>query len=157
MSDSQRFNHVVREWAEVFMHRAMHDGMRFAKEAGLTLPQLHTLMRLHHARECGVSEISGELGVTNAAVSQMVERLVQLGLVERGEDPHDRRARPLALTRKGRDLVLQSIEARRRWLGQLTQALDPERQAAIIAALTYLTEAARRLDAEETAKDAKDA
>src|SRR3990172_4618750 len=105
MSHSQKFTLVVREWSEVFMRRSMRDFIRFTKDTGLSNPQISTLMRLHYHGVCGVSEIGVHLDVTNAAASQMVERLVQQGLLERAEHPDDRRAKQLTLTRKGRALI----------------------------------------------------
>jgi hypothetical protein len=43
-------------------------------------------------------------------------------------------------------LIGGSIEARRRWMEDLTSALTPDQQKAIIDALTVLTQAARRLE-----------
>jgi DNA-binding MarR family transcriptional regulator len=146
MPPSQQFVEVLREWSEVFMHRSMRDFKRFMNDSGLSMPQISTLMRLYHHGECAVSEVADDLGVTNAAASQMVERLVQLGLLERAENPSDRRAKQLTLTPKGRALIQKSLEARRRWMEELIAALTPERRKAIMAALLYLTEAAHRLE-----------
>jgi DNA-binding MarR family transcriptional regulator len=146
MPISKPLTEVVREWSEIFMRRSMRETIQFWKESGLTMPQISTLMRLHHHGACGVSRVGSELGVTNAAASQMVEKLVQLGLLERAEDPADRRAKQLTLTPKGRALIQRSVEARRRWLEGLITALTPEQQKAIITALPYLTEAARALE-----------
>jgi len=70
--------------------------------------------------------------------------LVQLDLIERTEDPEDRRAKRLALTQKGRALIEKGIEARSKWIEGLTDALTPEQQNMIISALTLLTEAAQK-------------
>ncbi len=137
---------ALREWAELFMRRSMRDFIHFVKEHGLSTTQLNTLMRLYYHNACPVSEIGDHLGITNAATSQMVQRLVEQGLLERTEDPADRRVKQLTLTAKGRALIDQAIEARRRWLEELTTALPPEQQATIVTALTNLTSAARRLD-----------
>jgi DNA-binding MarR family transcriptional regulator len=147
MSSAKQLSEVLREWAEVFTHRSMRDFKRFTDDSGLSPGQIHTLMRLHAQGACGVSEIGSHLGVTNAAASQMIEKLVRQGLLERAEDPHDRRARQLKLTRRGRALIEKGIEARRRWMEALTTTLTAHQQATITTALTYLTEAARRLDA----------
>jgi DNA-binding MarR family transcriptional regulator len=146
MSSSQQFTDVLREWAEVFQHRSMRDFMQFTRNSGLSMPQLSTLFRLYHEDHCGVTGIGDHLGVSNAAASQMVERLVQQGLLERTEGPQDRRMKQITLSPKGRALVQESIEARRRWIEQLTTALTAEEQDAIVAALTLLTRAARKLD-----------
>ncbi len=103
-------------------------------------------MRLYHGGKSGVSEMGGEMGVTNAAASQAIDRLVQLGLIARSEDPDDRRAKQLVLTEKGCDLIKSAIEARGRWVEGLTTALNGEQQEMIISALTLLTDAARKMD-----------
>ena len=150
MSPAKRkFSEALHEWVEVFMHRSMRDSMRFWKDSGLSFPQITTLMRLHYHGVCGVSEVGSHLGVTNAAASQMVERLVQLGYVGRAERPEDRRAKQLTLTPKGRALVQKSLAARRRWLEELVAALSPTEQTEIADALTMLTEAARELDTQK--------
>ena len=135
---------VIREWSEVFMHRSMRDFKRFMDATGLSFSQINILMRLFHGGCAGVSEIGDQLGVTNAAASQAVDRLVQLGLIERTEDPEDRRAKRLALTQKGNALIEKGVEARSQWIEGLTDALTPEQQNMIISALTLLTEAARK-------------
>lgn len=153
MTDPQQFNLVIHEWAEIFMRRSMRDFIQFSKDSGLSVPQLSALIRLHHHGICGVSEIGNHLGITNAAASQMVERLVRLRLLERAEDPRDRRVKQLTLTPKGQELVQECIGARRQWMEGLTNALTPQEQELIINALTILTTAARQL---ETIKKTKD-
>ena len=143
MSPTIVFTEVIREWSEVFMQRSMHDFRKFMDETGLSFSQINILMRLLHGGSTGVSEIGEQLGVTNAAASQAVERLVQLDLIERREDPDDRRAKQLTLTPKGRTLIEQGIEIRSKWVEGLTDALTPEQQSMIISALTLLTAAAR--------------
>lgn len=148
MSASRQFNQAMREWIEVLMHRNFQAAMRFAKEQGLSMGQVSTLMRLRHGGGCGVSDIGEQLGVTSAAASQMIDRLAHMGLVERAEDPKDRRVKQLTLTDKGRSLLDKGNEERSRWMEGLGQALDPERRAAVIAALGYLVEAARNVETE---------
>ena len=142
MTRSDEFTLVLRDWSETFMRRSMHDFIQFSKDSGLSMAQISALFHLHHGSKCGVSEIGELLGVTNAAASQMIDRLVQNGLIERTEDPVDRRAKQLRLTESGRSIVRESIEVRRRWMEKLTDALTIEEQSSIINALTILTNAA---------------
>ena len=102
MQSSKQLPEVIHEWSKVFMHRTMRDNKRFMDEAGLSFPQINVLMGLFHERKSGVSRVGKQMGVTNAAASQAIERLVQMGFVERTEDPEDRRAKRLALTPKAR-------------------------------------------------------
>lgn len=146
MTANSQFSAVLREWAEIFIRRSMRDLFHFLKKNGLSVSQLNTLMRLYYGGSCGVSDISDHLGVTNAATSQMVQRLVEQGFLHRTEDLSDRRVKQLALTDKGRALVSQIIEARHHWLEELTTTLTPEQQANIITVLADLTEATRQAD-----------
>jgi Transcriptional regulators len=143
MSPTKELTEVIHEWSEVFMRRSGRDFKRFMDETGLSFSQLNVLMRLYHGGNSGVSDIGEQMGVTSAAASQAIDRLVLLGLIGRTEDPIDRRAKRLALTPKGRTLIESGIEARSRWVEGLTDALTPEQQSMTISALTLLTEAAR--------------
>jgi DNA-binding MarR family transcriptional regulator len=146
METAKLFTDVLREWAEVFMRRSMHDFIQFSKDSGLSMSQLSVLFRLYHGGDCGVSGLGDHLGVTNAAASQMVDRLVHFGILERTEDPDDRRVKKLSLTARGESIVCESIEARRRWLEELTTKLTPAEQESITQALDTLTQAARLLE-----------
>src|SRR5262245_17463130 len=50
-----------------------------------------------------MSELSRRLIVSNGAITGLVDKLVEAGLVTRREDPNDRRSMIVRLTRKGRD------------------------------------------------------
>jgi len=143
MSPTKELIEVIHEWSEVFMRRSGSDFKRFMDETGLSFSQLNVLMRLYHGGNSGVSDIGEQMGVTSAAASQAIDRLVLLGLIGRTEDPTDRRAKRLALTPKGLTLIESGIEARSRWVEGLTDALTPDQQSMTISALTLLTEAAR--------------
>ncbi|MBU2610891.1 MAG: MarR family transcriptional regulator [Chloroflexi bacterium] len=149
MSPTKEFSDVLREWSEVFMHRSVHDFKRFMDESGISMSHIHILMRLFHGGACGVSDIGDQLGVTNAAASQTVDRLVTMGLLARSEDLSDRRVKQVTLTEQGRNLIQQGIEARCKWMEGLTTALTPEQQETIAAALKDLTTAARKLEGDE--------
>ena len=146
MSPTKVLTEVIREWSEVFMQRSMRDFRRFMDETGLSFSQISILMRLVHRGSTSVSAVGEQSGVTNAAASQAVDRLVGLGLIERKEDPNDRRAKRLALTQKGRALINKGVEARSKWVEGVTDALTPEQQNMIISALTLLTEAAKAIN-----------
>jgi len=148
MTNTLQFTQSIRSWMNVFMHRSMRGWGLFAKESGLSMPQFSVLMQLHHRGACGMSEISERFEVTPAAASQLVDKLVQNGFVAREEDPHDRRAKLLNLTEKGRDLVQQGFDERYRWLDQLSERLTAEEQLQISEALDILTRVATDLEAE---------
>ena len=144
MSPTKALTDVIREWSEVFMQRSMRDFRKFMDMTGLSFSQINILMRMLHRGSTSVSEVGEQLGVTNAAASQAVDRLVQLGLIERTEDPADRRAKQLSLTQKGRALIYQGVESRSKWIEGITDSLSSEQQKMIISALILLTSAVQK-------------
>jgi DNA-binding MarR family transcriptional regulator len=146
MSTTNQLSDVVREWAKVFMNRSMSDFKRFMEDTGLSFTHVNILMRLFHGGISGVSEIGERMGITNAAASQTVDRLVHMGLIIRTEDPDDRRAKRLELTQVGRDMIEKGVDTRSYWIERLTDSLSAEEQDLITSALTILTEAARKTE-----------
>ena len=148
MTKSVQFSQAIRSWMDVFMHRSLRGWGLFAKSTGLSMPQFSVLMQLHHKGVCGVSDISERFDITNAAASQLVDKLVQSSLIQREEDPQDRRAKLLNLTDKGKNLIQQGIEERYRWVDQLAERLTVEERVQVSEALNNMTRAAQELEAE---------
>jgi len=142
MSPTNEFKHAINEWAKIYMHRSMQDFKRFMEETGLSFSQVNILMRLFHGGISGVSEIGEQLSITDSAASQTVDRLVGMGLIQREEDPQDRRAKCLELTNKGRTIVEKGVEARSKWLEKLTDNFSEQQQEMITSVLILMTEEA---------------
>lgn len=77
----------------------------------LTMPQLKMLMCIYAHGPQRVSEIAASVGVSQAVVTGVTDRLVHRGLVERGGDPHDRRVVICSLSDEGRYLAHRLWEA----------------------------------------------
>ncbi len=150
MTDSLQFSQSLRQWMDVFAHRSMRDWMRFVKTSGLSMPQFSILMQLHFNHACGISDISERMDISSAAASQLVEKLVQGGLLARSEDPRDRRAKLLALTEKGHELIKAGIDERYRWVDALVGNLSPGEQEKVIESLKVLTETLQRIEPQDS-------
>ncbi|RJP53769.1 MAG: MarR family transcriptional regulator [Anaerolineaceae bacterium] len=146
MTKPVQITQTLRAWMDVFMHRSMRGWTHFAKSTGLSMPQFSILMQLHHKGPCGLSEISERFDVTAAAASQLVDKLVQAGYLEREEDPHDRRAKLLTLSDTGRALIDQGTEERYRWMEELAVNINMEERGRVVEALEILTKAAQQLE-----------
>lgn len=129
---------------EGLLGRVIGDFMTFMRQAGLSIPQTHALMYVYHSGGCQLSDVGALAGTSKAAASQLVERLVQQGLLERSEDPTDRRAKLVQLTPKGHQFVRQGIMANR-CLMQLLASLPPEQLRTVHEALGYLAQAAAHM------------
>lgn len=145
MISSAQFTSTIRQFVDIAMQHAMHERIHFVKSIGLSMPQFSILAQLHFRGVCGMSEVSERFQITPAAASQLVDKLVQNGLIQRDEDPHDRRAKCLKLTDKGQALFQRNIEERYHWVEPLAEKLTPEERTKVHEALTILTEAAREM------------
>ena len=146
MENPTQLVQIIRQWMDVFMHRSMNDWSRYVRSTGLSMPQFNILMHLHYKGPFALSEFSERMEISPAAASQLVDRLVVHGLVERTEDSHDRRVKQIALSEKGQALIDASIEERLRWVEALTLSLDPLEQERVAQALQTLIDAARRVE-----------
>ena len=142
---------TIRQFMDFAMHHSMRERAHFAKATGLSMPQFGILMQLHYRGNCAVGDISERFDITNAAASQLVDKLVQSRLIQREEDPSDRRAKLLNLTDKGKKLIQQGIEERYRWVDQLAEKLTAEERAQVDEAITILMEAAKKMETESVA------
>jgi DNA-binding MarR family transcriptional regulator len=150
MTSSPQLIQTIRQFIDIAMHHSLRERAHFAKVLGISMPQLGILMQLHFRENCGISDISDRFHITNAAASQLAEKLVQSGLISREEDPHDRRAKLLNLTDKAKELIQQNLEKRYRWVDQLIGKLTAEERLKINEALNIMTQAAKELEAEPT-------
>jgi len=146
MAPSEQLPSVLHDWTALFMRNSVRNFLHFSREKGVSMPQIGALFQIRRRGVCSVSDIGGELQITPAAASQMLETLVHLELVRRTEDPNDRRAKQIVLTEKGRKLLQESIHARQGWLHQLMQTLSPREQEQVVAGLKILVEKAGRLE-----------
>jgi DNA-binding MarR family transcriptional regulator len=104
------------------------------------MSQLGALLHIHREGSSAVSDLGDSLGVTNAAASQMLDRLVQQDLILRSEDPYDRRAKQISLTNKGQQVLEEGMCARLSWLGELSARLSETEKRQVIAAIEIMIE-----------------
>jgi DNA-binding MarR family transcriptional regulator len=94
---------------------------------------LHHLALEPHA--ISVKELGEGLGLSLAAMSRAAEELVQRGLVNRTEDPSDRRIKRLCLTDEGRTFVQRMREVRHAGFEQFVATLTDKERAQLAKAL----------------------
>ncbi len=149
MSTSKEFVSVAGEWMRLSMHNVMGGFFHYARKLGLSPMHLGALMKMGRAGAARVADLGGDFGVTTAAVSQMLDRLVSLGLVTRAEDPEDRRAKRIALTERGRNTVDKAMQARNGWLELVASSMTRAETESACEALKTLVEKARLLERED--------
>src|SRR5689334_20740896 len=101
-SDAAQLSAAVAQLMGHVHRRSAGDTLAMLNETGLTLAQLVSLHCLQFMGTHSISEIATTLRLSPAATSHLVDRLVKAGMVERKEDPDDRRAKRVAITDAGR-------------------------------------------------------
>lgn len=73
------------------------------------------IMTLRHQDAVPMADLVAELGIEKSTLTRRIDAASRLGLVERTPDPHDARARLVALTTEGRERVaaVQAAETQR--------------------------------------------
>ena len=111
---------ALRRLVDLVSHRS---GLALAAmaDAAITLPQVLLLSQVQRRGAASPSDLAAALHVSLPAVSQMIDRLVQQGLLDRTEDSVDRRrksltttARALSFMRKLGDRAFDGLRSRTR-------------------------------------------
>ena len=113
-----------------------------AVDPAVSVPQLRVLVMLADEAPLNLTAIATGLGVNPSNASRSCDKLVVAGLVEREEDPADRRHLALRLTAKGRRLVTSLMDDRRALLDDVVARLPPVEQRRLARSLTALVAAA---------------
>jgi DNA-binding MarR family transcriptional regulator len=113
----------------------------------LPLAQMRLLWTVHHAREATMKDFSERLSVSQSTVTQLADRLVRRGLVERLDDPEDRRVVLLRTSPAGRTLLERAEGEQRETHQAIWAALSASEQRAVLRGLEMLARAGEALRA----------
>ena len=115
--------------------------MEFA-EVGVTMAQAKVLYVIAAAETLRMSELAARLGVSMSTASGVVDRLVEVGLLERRADAADRRQVIVALTDGGADTLQHMRELNHHQMRTLLERLSDEELSVIERAIEILDAAA---------------
>jgi len=108
----------------------------------VTLTQYRTLVVLASRGPKSLVELAEAVAVTPPTATRMCDRLIKKGLVVRGNDSGDRRLVRLTLAERGRDLVDEVTQRRRREIVELVAAVPEDQRVAMVDSLQRLAAAA---------------
>ncbi|HEY2277435.1 MAG TPA: MarR family transcriptional regulator [Streptosporangiaceae bacterium] len=106
-----------------------------APRDGLSFTAAATLATLDRSGPSRLTLLAVNEGVTQPAMTQLVARLQDAGLVARASDPSDRRVVEVSITAEGSALLSRRRAVRAGRLAGMLARLSPEDQAALAAAL----------------------
>lgn len=108
----------------------------------VTSPQLRVLVLIATRGPQTLGNVATELGVHASNATRTCEKLVRAGLIQRAEDPADRRFVRVALTATGSELVQRVIGHRRRALSEVLAGMQPDERAVAVASFRAFARAA---------------
>lgn len=132
---------LSRAHAAVEAHARAH-----AAAHELTLPEFGILEVLYHKGRMLLGEVQRKILVSSGGITYLVDRLEARGLVERLENPDDRRARFVSLTRQGEKLIQRIFQEHAQVLERALSGLDARSQEAAIDLLRRLGTTAASLE-----------
>ena len=108
---------------------------------GIDLTQFRALVIVASRTSASLGELATAAGLNLSTASRMCDRLVGMNLLNRGEDPANRRQIELTLTSRGRGLVTRVMRRRRNALEPVLRKLTKARRALLVELLRELTAA----------------
>ena len=144
MSDLETMpGHLIRRLQQIsvalFTHRMGE------AEIDLTPVQFAALVTLRQHPGIDQQTLAGMIAYDRVTIGGVVDRLVLKGLVLRETSPADRRARVLALTDQGQDLLGEAAPLVERVQEDILGALSAPEQATFVALLTRVTASGNEL------------
>jgi DNA-binding MarR family transcriptional regulator len=116
-----------------------HVRKSLAKEFKTTLPRFDLMAQLERAPQgLQMGELSRRMLVTGGNVTGIVDQLERGGLLVRTEDPADRRAYRVKLTKEGRRLFGLMAAEHETWIVKLFSGIPKREQRALTESLSRL-------------------
>lgn len=136
---TDRFVHLVEQ---LYFQLRSHP-MEVWSQVELTIPQLRALLFLSNGPK-RMSEIATQLNTVLSSATAVMNALVDKALVERLQNPNDRRVVLCRLTSFGQEEVEDLWHIRRTRVKAIADLLTPQELEAVVGALETLASAAER-------------
>lgn len=95
------------------------------RDAELSVGQAAALHLVDQAGSLALSTLASELGLSPSATTRLVDDLVRRELLDRGEDPSDRRSKILSMTPAGTEFMARASAKRDRILLETIETNAP--------------------------------
>lgn len=99
-----------------------------------------TLMLIYKKSAMLPSELAAKEKVTSQAMSQIINKLSQFGLVEKTPSQDDKRKVIVSITTKGKEVVEYMLNKKMEWLAQaISQKVNDDERETLLRAIDILT------------------
>lgn len=127
---------LLLEHARNQVFRQANNGLQ--KDLGITAPQGAVLFHLGRRDGARMGDLAANLGLNAPAVSGLIDRMQEAGMVERRKEAADARAARVYLTEDGKTRAAQVTERLRAFNEQLGDGFTDEQMDVVYAFLATL-------------------
>lgn len=128
---------AIGQLGRIISQSMTHDG----EDKATTMLQLHLLHQLCEVESLTMSDIAQRCHLSLSSATQIIDRLVKDGSIERGVDEHDRRIVRIAITKAGRQLFEEMRQHRHQKLKEIFSHVPAADIKALIRIQTNLIHA----------------
>lgn len=123
-------------------HRALfgYANRRTTEALGVTMAQLAALYYVAKNDGCSLSDVANVLDMNKSAMTTLVRRLENSGVLRREPNPDDARGTRLFLTEKGKSARAQSLSVMRRLTADVTEGFSEEEMDVVYRFLNTVVE-----------------
>ena len=141
----------LRIWLRLLTCTQLIEGQvrsRLRGRFATTLPRFDLMAQLErHPEGLKMNELSRMLMVTGGNVTAIVDQLEKEGLVERLDEPADRRAFRIRLTRAGEKSFTEMARAHEEWVVELLAGMSRREQDELLKLLAKVKQHAAEVEA----------
>jgi DNA-binding MarR family transcriptional regulator len=120
--------------------------MHSSKKSEMTFNQYQTLILIKELGNCSVNQLADRLGLAQSTTSQLIDRLVNGGLVERIINPSNRRSIIISLSTEGMRMLHKRTTIMQKGYEKILSLLNEEDQAKFEEAFISLNSIAIKLE-----------
>jgi DNA-binding MarR family transcriptional regulator len=137
--------------ASKIMVNILAESLMNEKVQGLSAPQFRILDMVYHGVD-KPADVAKMLDVSPPAITWILEKLENMGFLERGHTKSDRRRTVLGLTSTGKDVVRRVNARRRNLLSKVLDGIEDKEVVQLEGALEAFSNSYMNLKEEQSAK-----
>lgn len=106
----------------------------------ITPPQFNALLLLAEHGDMTIGDLGSKMYLASSTATDLIDRMERNGLVERIRDSNDRRVVRLHMLDKGRQMISEVLESRRRYLDNILSFVSDEDKKVLTDSLSSIYE-----------------
>lgn len=146
---SKKTDQNIKQLALIFpsIQRFFHNiSIEVSKTGEFTIAQYRALSLLDHFRQMTVNDLKSHLNIAQSSASGLVERLEQLGLIERKSDKKDKRVTVLNLSPKAKKILKKNNDSMDGVYKNILEQMDYNDQKLFIDSFRNLTRLIEKME-----------